>query len=154
MNAGTAINVHKNDENLGGTIAGIYNAYKSTDGTGALAGYTSLVPVAYDNIRKNSLLNGHFTTGATVASSDRVMCLSCHRAHASAFDHAIRWPQLAEELTFDNGAGIATYASSPTGSTEVPYLTATEMQAGMYDRAPAVFGIGQKALCNKCHAKD
>jgi len=152
--AGTAINVHPNDEAVGTTIAGIYNAYKGTDGAGTIQGYTSLVPVAVDNQKKNSLLNGYFTQNELIAGSDRVQCLSCHRAHASAFDHMTRFP-VTEVFTYEDGGGLATYASNTLGTTSaVSYLTPAEMQAALYDRPASAFGVEARALCNKCHAKD
>lgn len=155
--AGLAINVHPNDQAVGATIAGLYNAYVKTglsDGS-AGSGYTSLVPVAYDNINQNSQLAGHFTTGAQIASSDRVMCLSCHRAHASGFDYMLRFP-IVEVMTTED-AGQPTYWAGGTKAATVSTvsgLTVAELQAALYDRPATKFAIEQRTLCNKCHAKD
>jgi hypothetical protein len=153
-----AINVHPNDQALGANVSGIYNNYVKTGnmGGGAGSGYTSLIPVAYDNINTNSALLGHFTTGAQVTSNDRVMCLSCHRAHASGFDYMLRFP-IVEVMTIDDGTGAATYWKGGTNAATVSLvsgLTVAEMQAALYDRPASNFAVEQRALCNKCHGKD
>jgi hypothetical protein len=155
--SGSAQNVHPNDQAIGSTIAGIYNAYVKTGdmtgGGGTKGGYTSLVPVAYDNITTNSALAGHFTTGANVTGSDRVMCLSCHRAHASGFDYMLRFP-IVEVMTGDQG-GLSSYQTgTDPAKSAVTGLTPAEMQAALYDRPATNFAIAQRTLCNKCHAKD
>lgn len=155
---GGGINVHPNDQALGAVIAPIYNSYVSSGnmGGGAGSGYTSLIPVAYDNVTQNSALLGHFSTGAQVATSDRVMCLSCHRAHASGFDYMLRFP-IVEEMTIQDANGNATYWKGGTNAATVSLvsgLTVDEMQAALYDRPATVWGPAQRTLCNKCHGKD
>jgi len=154
--AGTAVNVHPNDVNLG-DLATIYNGYKGSAGiagtTGNLQGFTSLIPVAYDNIKTNSQLKNHFVQNGNISTNDRVMCLSCHRAHASGFDYMLRFP-IAEVMTVDNG-GVSSYmtGTDPAVST-VSGLSAAELQAALYDRPATHFPVEQRTLCNKCHAKD
>jgi hypothetical protein len=155
--AETAINVHPNDQAVGSTIAGIYNDYVSS-GIMAIGGggFSSLIPVAVDNINQNSLLAGHFTQGADIAQSDRVMCLSCHRAHASGFDYMLRFP-IVEVMTIADESGNATYwkgGTNPPTVSLVSGLTVDEMTAALYDRPAATFGPEQRTLCNKCHGKD
>jgi hypothetical protein len=70
------------------------------------------------------------------------MCLSCHRAHASAFDSMLRWDGNATFIT-----GAAQYAG-------VGSRTAAQATAGYYDRTAAQLGSYQRSLCNKCHGKD
>jgi hypothetical protein len=79
------------------------------------------------------------------------MCLSCHRAHASAFDSMVRWDQnatfLSDGTTFTGG---------------VTDRTAAVTAAGYYDRGVVVggstdgtdLGTYQRSMCNKCHGKD
>ena len=51
-----ATNVHPNDAALTNVFS-IYNNYSSSGKTGgSFAGYTSLIPVAYDNVKQNSVL--------------------------------------------------------------------------------------------------
>jgi hypothetical protein len=156
--SGTAQNVHPNDQAVGSTISGIYNNYISSGHMegGAAAGYTSLIPVAYDNITTNSQLAGHFTTGSQIAANDRVMCLSCHRAHASGFDYMLRFP-IVEVMTIADASGNPTYwagGTKPATQSLVSGLTVEEMQAALYDRPASKFGPEQRTLCNKCHGKD
>jgi hypothetical protein len=155
--SGSAVSVHPNDEALGSTIAGIYNTYKGSGGiagtTGNFAGYTSLVPVAYDNIKVNSQLAGHFSQNGTVTANDRVMCLSCHRAHASGFNFMLRFP-VVEVMTADQG-GVSSYQTGTyVDRSAVSGLTPADMQAALYDRPATNWPIEQRALCNKCHQKD
>ncbi len=154
---GLGVEVHPNDQAVGSTIAGIYNNYVKTGVTtgGVGGGYTSLIPVAYDNIKQNSQLAGHFTTGALIQSSDRVMCLSCHRAHASGFDYMLRFP-IVEVMTTED-AGQPTYwagGTKPPTTSTVSGLTVAELQAALYDRPATKWAIEQRTLCNKCHGKD
>jgi len=152
---GTAVLVHPNDTNMT-ALFNLYNAYSSSGKTGGtFAGYTSLIPVAYDNVKQNSLLSGHFTKGASIAGSDKVMCLSCHRAHASGIDYMLRFPSV-EEMVVADPSGNPTYAKGGTSTSisTVSGLSPQELQAALYDRAPSTWGAGQRTLCNKCHAKD
>jgi hypothetical protein len=85
-----------------------------------------------------------------------VMCLSCHRAHASGF---------VEMLRFDQGYEFTTKGGQYTGS-DNPLVTGSrapqqhrgrtnaEWQAAYYDRPASKFATYQRVLCNKCHAKD
>jgi hypothetical protein len=123
------ISKHVVDVN-GSTINTNYNAYTGTDGT-LTGGYWELVPVQNPAILTN-------TTSAPTSS--QVMCLTCHRAHASAFDYAARW---------DLGATVLEDSHPATGDGGV---TGTDVVDSYYGR-PA-WPAGQRSLCNKCHAKD
>jgi hypothetical protein len=131
-----------------------YNAYvKSGDLTGTVANsYTSLVPFE-EGTSDRALLathaknDGSYTVGADTNST--VTCISCHRAHASAWDSAGRWNLRA---TFITEGGV--YPAGGPASTESQGRTQAEWQAGMYDRLPTAFATYQRSLCNKCHAKD
>jgi hypothetical protein len=150
------------DATLAANQIRIYNTYVSSgriDST--LSGnYTSLVPFEQGKNKKISDLVAATTAGNIVADSgSNVMCLSCHRAHATAFDSMVRWDQMATFLT--DGTGDATSAQGFMSG--VTTRTAAQTQAGYYDRtvssgAPATgttqFGSYQRSLCNKCHGKD
>jgi predicted CXXCH cytochrome family protein len=141
---------HKIDQTLGQTYATNYNNYvKSGDMSGTFGGstpgpYTSLVPFAEDATL--TVLTGHAKNDNTQlggpGTSDQVMCLSCHRAHASGWKHALRWNN---ETSF-----IVSNAVYPAEMGR----TAPETQAAYYDRPASVFAAYQRSLCNKCHAKD
>jgi hypothetical protein len=128
MHSGMTTNlVHPVDQGLGTTLSNNYNAYVTTgDMTGGQAtAYLPLVPF------EDAANTATSTTGTTSAS--RVMCLTCHRAHASPYPDAGRWDFATTELTDSHPAGE-------------PYLA-------QYAGAPLDLTV-QRSLCNKCHAKD
>jgi hypothetical protein len=75
-----------------------------------------------------------------------VICLSCHRAHASGFPEMLRW-NMSTTFIVQNGA-------YPSGTVGTAPKTSAAYQAAYYDRPPTVFANYQRVLCNKCHAKD
>jgi hypothetical protein len=144
--------VHPTDDTLGGAVANNYNIYRKTgDLTGSVAdSFTSLVPFVYNTADYTALkpLAGNGSPTYTGPSgSERVDCLSCHRAHASAWEYAIRWNVEYEFLTQANG-------SYYNGSFGGRGRTAAEVEDSYYDRASTVFAPSQRQLCNKCHIKD
>ncbi|RJP26569.1 MAG: hypothetical protein C4520_00555 [Candidatus Abyssobacteria bacterium SURF_5] len=128
MHSGMTSNlVHPVDVGVGTTLSNNYNAYVTTGNmTGAQA--TAYLPLVPFEDAANTTTS---TTGTTSAS--RVMCLTCHRAHASPYPDAGRWDFAQTELT----------ESHPAGE---PYLA-------QYSGAPLDMTV-QRSLCNKCHAKD
>ena len=142
---------------LGSTIATNYNQYvKSGDLTGGSGvSYTSLVPIE-EGITTLATLKSHVNTaGAGTGSTqgpttgtETVMCLSCHRAHASAFNHMTRWDNDFEFIT-EGGA-------YPTSTSSGTLYNSTDYTAGMYNRpaTASIFATYQRSLCNKCHVKD
>jgi hypothetical protein len=83
-------------------------------------------------------------SGAQLAGPDttsNVMCLSCHRAHASAFPAMLRFNLgfIAEAGAYMGISGIATTPQS---------------NAAYYNKPVGDFAVDQRGLCNKCHAKD
>jgi hypothetical protein len=134
----------------GTTIANIYNAYKTSgDLTGtAASSYTSMVPFEEGATVTIATLAGHAGagTGSTAGpqGGENVMCLSCHRAHATGFSSMTRWDNSTEYIT-EGGA----YRADANG-----VLTSAQYTAAMYDRPATVYAVTQRSLCNKCHAKD
>jgi len=138
-----------NDAHLNGEASN-YNKYVATgDLTGTKAtSYLGLVPfergVTYNDQGYVGLLDPDSTEGPDTNSN--VMCLTCHRAHASGFKDSGRWA-FAEELLVD---------SLPDGATSgYPYA----QQEGYYYAGNRIdilttFGAGQRSLCNKCHIQD
>ena len=141
--------VHPVDQALsGGDIANNYNSYVKTgdlSGT-ATTSFTSLVPFAVAT-SDFSILKGQAdntaATSAGPAGTDKVTCLSCHRAHASAFPEMLRWNMENEFITV-NGV----YQIEQRGRTNA------EAVASYYDRPVTKFASYQRVLCNKCHVKD
>jgi len=147
---------HPVDQALASTIQANYNAYvKSGDFTGNIAtAYTSLVPFQLDNQSDLTQLKNATTSTAGAASSDRVMCLSCHRAHASGWDSISRWNNSSTFLTVA-GDYPGTDASGKGANGEFAQgRTKAEVQAAFYGRPANVFATYQRSLCNKCHLKD
>ena len=108
--------------------------------------YTSLVPFEQGRAGTFAALVAVSEGAATSATtSSNVMCLSCHRAHASAFDSMVRWDQNATFLT----DGSAFTSGLTAGDRD-----AAQTQAGYYGRTAAQIGLYQRSLCNKCHGKD
>ena len=156
MQSASHANVHPVDETLG-SIADIYNAYvKSGDLTGTAAtSFLSLVPFM-EGTGDVSILKTHASnTNAYLngpGSSDRVACLSCHRAHATGWPEMLRWNMEGEFMVY-NSLWPGT-DSTPTVPQFARGRLAAETQAAYYDRLPTMFASYQRVLCNKCHAKD
>jgi hypothetical protein len=127
---------------LGSAIAANYNAYvRSGIMTGSpAAAYLALVPFEVGTTDA-SALDPSGTAGPDGRA--RVMCLTCHRAHASAFEHAGRW---------DFSTTFLRDSHPQAGDTGVTGADATN---AYYGRSLASqWGPYQRSLCNKCHAKE
>jgi predicted CXXCH cytochrome family protein len=117
--------IHKSGMALGGTVATIYNLYNGTnDITGGLAATAYLAAVPFEDAANTA------ASTAGPSASSQVMCLSCHRAHASSAPNAGRW-DFSQTLIDEDGLESGSYAIPN------PYADPD-----------------QRSLCNKCHAKD
>ena len=149
--------VHPVDQGIGSTIATNYQTYVASGNmTGASASsFLSLVPFA-ENTGDYTVLASHAKNDNSQlggpASTDQVMCLSCHRAHATGFPEMLRWNNEGEFITY-NGAWPGT-DTTPTVPQFARGRTGAETQAAYYDRPASTFATYQRLLCNKCHAKD
>jgi hypothetical protein len=159
--------VHPVDQSLGSEIATGYSNYvKSGDLSGNFTGssenqgpFLSLAPFA-ENTGDFALLASHANSDGSYlngpGTSDKVVCLSCHRAHASGFLHGLRF-DIGYEFMVKGGDYIGSDNPAITGS-RAPLQhrgrTIAEWQAAYYDRPATVFATYQRVLCNKCHAKD
>jgi len=149
--------VHPVDQSLNSAVTNNYNAYvKSGDFTGTSAtSFTSLVPFM-ENTGDISTLKTHAKNNNTYlngpSSSDKVACLSCHRAHATGWPEMLRWNMEGEFMVYNS-----LYPGTDTTPT-VPQFArgrlGAETQAAYYDRPVTQFASYQRVLCNKCHAKD
>jgi len=159
-----------NNAKLGLEIANNYNAYvKTGDMTGtAESSYNSLVPfeegvtdhsvASYTTLKAHALSNDGYLQGPDATNSN-VMCLSCHRAHASGWDSMVRY-----NLGYEFMVGADSDNNPGYYGTDAPYplnnaagaqgRTQAEHAASYYDRPATKFAAYQRALCNKCHAKD
>jgi hypothetical protein len=112
---------------IGAEIAANYNMYNGTghyDGVQATA-YLALVP--FEDAAATT------TSSEGPSGTSKVMCLTCHRAHASSGPDSGRWDFNISEWS-QEGVKSGSYAIPN------PYA--------------ATSGAAQRSLCNKCHAKD
>jgi hypothetical protein len=75
----------------------------------------------------------------------QVMCLTCHRAHASGWDGSMRWNTKTDFVVFNGSYAPAANPAYSQGRTEAEALRA------YYDRPASTFALNQDTLCNKCH---
>jgi predicted CXXCH cytochrome family protein len=152
---------HPVNQGLGTTVAANYNSYV---GSGNMSGsaatsFDTLVPFQMDNttdfatLAAKAVNNGSVSTGP--ASSDKVMCLSCHRAHASGWDYMLRTNVEGNEFIAVDGVWPGTDSAS-TIANQAKYAqgrTVAETTKA-YNDVTMHYASYQRVLCNKCHAKD
>ena len=129
-----------------------YNRYVRTgDLTGLIdTSYLSLVPFE-EGTSDYTILKSHANSdGSWLAGPDRtnaqVMCLSCHRAHASGWDGIMRWNSRSDFIAYNGAYAPSANPEYAQGRTEA------EARQAYYDRpASPTFALDQDSLCNKCH---
>jgi hypothetical protein len=136
---------HPVSEPLNGLTSN-YNSYVATgDFTGTQAtSYDALVPFEDLTATTGADLDVTSTAGPAVAGAGQVMCLTCHRAHASANNNAGRWD-------FETELIAHTHALQ---SPDVPASAAVYYKDGAVVDVAATYGEYQRSLCNKCHVQD
>jgi len=150
---------HPQGVTVSGTIMNNYNSYVASGNlTGSSAtSYSSVVPYEenvamssanFNTLKSHAVNNGSNKTGMTALS--QVMCLSCHRAHASAFPEMTRWSNEGEFIVYN---GLYPGTDNTGTSYSIGYNSA-DYALGMYSRPATQFATNQRSLCNKCHAKD
>ena len=159
MHSTAGILRHPTEQVMSGAIQGNYNSYvKSGDMTGTVANsYLSLVPfeegLTYSTANINTLKSHAVTNdsqlgGPTGAAT--VMCLSCHRAHASGFPESQK-AQIESPFIIQDGI----YPGSDNAQSSIARgHSSQETAAAYYNRNVTKFSGYQRSLCNKCHAKD
>ncbi len=148
-----------NGAKLTAPIAANYAAYVSSGiMTGTGAGYSALAP--FETGMTDSTPASYATLKAFQAAptapttSNNVLCLSCHRAHATAFESMTRFYTGNEFMTVADSANAAMYDTSTTEN-KINTAYNTTQQTNAYNGRPAtVFGPYARDYCNKCHAKD
>ncbi len=139
-----------NNAELGATIAANYNSYVSSGilDPAQTDAYLSLTPFetgdGNDTVGRTAmaaLAVNDDTALAGPEATDNVMCLTCHRAHASGFPDMLRFMETETFVTEEGAFALE------MGRSDV------DMQAAYY-RDASGFGNFQRALCNKCHVKD
>ncbi len=139
-------------------IAANYSAYVSSGiMTGTGAQYSALAPFETGDtatLAGITALKAFQAAPTAAATTSNVLCLSCHRAHASGFESMTRFNLVNEFMTIADAANAAIYDSSTTeGKINTGYTTG--LQVAAYNGRPAtLFGPYARVQCNKCHAKD
>jgi len=142
-----------------------YNKYVATgDFTGDVStAYDPLVPIERGAaITASSDLADQtdpLTAGVGDEGGAQVMCLSCHRAHASAFDNALRWDYTTSEFIAESwNKKTGTGAVLPDAAAALYYkhgnaldLADANLAVNPWDGG---YGVYQRSLCNKCHVQD
>jgi cytochrome c553 len=141
---GLNAHMHPTNEALGTEHANNYNQYITSGdmsgGTDKTGKYLELVPFE-TGATDEADLDTSSTDGPDAGS--KVACISCHRAHATAFQDSGRWDFHAEVLVDSHPDG------ADDGSTPAEKLNS------YYGRTISTdFSEGQRSLCNKCHAQD
>ena len=141
----TNMHIAGDTEHLGSGISTNYNSYIATGdwiggGGNSANANDGLVPFER-GIDDGSLLNEESTVGPD--GNSNVMCLTCHRAHGSAYSNAGRWDFEAELLADSN----------VLNASDLPALAVPNYARGV-EVDFAAFGEHQRSLCNKCHAQD
>jgi hypothetical protein len=153
---------HIVDSRLDNTAISTYAHYM---GSGNLKGtksqsFDSLVPFAlangqavdYTRLKTLAVSDGSQMGGPD--ANDRIMCISCHRAHATGWNHMMRWNYDAQLIAVD---GVWPGTDSPSGIASQERYTqgrTVAETARSYNDTRMHYASYQKALCNKCHATD
>ncbi len=149
------------------TIATRYNNYISSGNLSGIpaTSYTSMVPyeeglmmgaVSYADLATRAVNDGSQRGGPTyyaTGGNEVVMCLSCHRAHASAWPSILRWNAAYGQYLTIQGEypGIdAPTTEGQGGEYTLGYLQ-VQVQRSFYDRPASTYAAYQKSLCKKCH---
>ncbi|MDH4029168.1 MAG: cytochrome C, partial [Nitrospirota bacterium] len=118
----------------------------------------SIVPFQTGNTTDYAVLkglavnDGSKTTGP--ATSDRVMCLSCHRAHATGWEYMTRWNNANEFMAVDGVWPGTDSASTVASQAKYAQGRTVAETAKAYNDKSMSYGSYQRSLCNKCHAND
>ncbi len=138
-------------------VAANYNGYVSSGNlTGNSAtSYSSMVPFEMgtaDYPRLKGTAGSGGTRGSGPETTSNVMCLSCHRAHASGWDSALRWNPHTEFLVVNGVYPGIDDKGVPPGISQG--RTRAETGKTFFDRPVGRYASYQRSLCNKCHARD
>jgi len=159
LGGGAASRIHPSGESvrLSALVVGNYNAYVASGNmTGSRAtAYDSMVPFEMGTEDFSLLKRMAGSRGAHPEGPDpdaNVACISCHRAHASGWDHAARWNMKTEFLVFNGDFPGVEDAIVPPRISQG--RTRAETRRTFYERPASRYASFQRSLCNKCHAKD
>jgi hypothetical protein len=143
---------------LPAAIVANYNAYVTSGvmtNTSVNNAYSTLTPFEVGTNDFAVLKARAHLTGAvdrSAQTTNNVMCLSCHRAHAGGFESMLRFWYLNESMTLGGAAGGATY--DQTDGAVSGGFSQVQQRRAYYERLATYFGPMARVQCNKCHAKD
>jgi hypothetical protein len=148
--------VSGNSARLSQGIMTNYNTYVSSGiHSGNMANsYSSIVPfemTSKDYAILKSTANSDGSNLRGPQGRANVMCLTCHRAHASGWDNMTRWNMNVEFIVY---AGNYPGKENSSSAQYAQGRTMFEVQKTFYDRRSGSFADYQRSLCNKCHIKD
>ena len=159
--SGTAGLVHPagNGARFTASVAANYAAYVSSGVmTGTGAGYSSLAPFETGNgstLADYMALKAFQAAPTAPTTSSNVLCLSCHRSHASAFSSKTRYYLGNEFMTVADAAQRRGLRHARPPRTRSTKATTRTSRPNAYNGRPAsLFGPYARNYCNKCHAKD
>jgi len=135
-------------------MARLYNSY--LPGDSASSSYLSLTPFEvgsanYSLLKKIAVNDDSQIAGPVNAN---VSCLSCHRAHASGWDHGLRFNYRTKLTTVADSSGNVSYPDHSYGPAYAQGRTMAETREAYYGREATTFGPQKRSLCSKCHAKE
>lgn len=154
---------------LGPVIASNYVSYIETGNYGGTSNaYWSLAPfeintTSYSNLQL-VVKNSESGLYPSPASTDKVSCLTCHRAHASGWDYIMRFKYngngkngindgnygFSETMT-DSSGGVSVYPDISTDISNSMGRTWEETQQAYYGWPASDFAPNETVICNKCH---
>ena len=128
---------------LNADIVRIYNSYMKTGDASATQASAYLALVPFELGISDVVFVDPSSSSGPVFGNANVMCLTCHRAHASAFKNIGRW-DFATAFIADSHPQFGDGGAS-----------GNDVANSYYGRDMAAeFGETQRQLCNKCHLKD
>ncbi len=135
-----------------------YTSYISSgrSGTPPDNGYSALAPFESGNgqtLADYTAMKAFVAAPAAPTTASNVLCLSCHRAHASAFESMARYYLGNEFMTVADASYGGAYDAAADNKINTGYSQAQQQNA--YNGRPAtLFGPYARDYCNKCHVKD
>jgi hypothetical protein len=157
LSATSAKHTHPTNQGFSATLAAAYNAYVGSGITGNPE-FDTYAPYANDNVTTLATLKSDAVNSMRDAStSSRVMCLSCHRAHASGFGKMTRFGGLHGEFLWVDGIFPGTDATGQSSQAKYAQGRTVAESAAAYNKKSTDlpgYSTYQRSLCNKCHAKD
>jgi len=153
-----------NSAKLSADIAANYNSYLSSGiltNTNPAAAFSTITPFEvgsndYTTLKMYAVTSDSYADQRMPAAgvTNNVMCLSCHRAHASGFDNALRFSYRSEFLTIADSSSNAVYDSSTTENSNNRGYNVVQQKNAYNGRPATVLGPFQRSYCEKCHASN